>query len=70
MKNTHGGKRENAGPKNLPSGEHKEQIVIGLEKDFINEWGGKKKLQDDIKKWFYRQLKKMQIRHDREMRSH
>jgi len=60
MKNTHGGIRKGAGPKTLPKGEHKEQIVIGLEKDFINEWpGGKKKLQDDIKKWFYRQLKKM-----------
>lgn len=55
----HGGKREGAGPKTLPEGEHKEQIVIGLEQDYIIEWGGKKKLQNDIKTWFYRQLKKL-----------
>ena len=59
MKGKHGGFREGARRPTIPKGEHKEQIVIGLEKDFINEWGGKKKLQDDIKKWFYRQLKKL-----------
>ena len=58
MKNTHGGKREGAGPKTLPKGECKEQIVIGIEQDFIDEWGGKKKLQGDIKHWIYSVLQK------------
>ena len=58
MKGTHGGKRPGASPPTLPKGERKEQIVIGIEKDFIDEWGGKKKLQNDIKKWIYTILSK------------
>ena len=58
MKNKHGGFREGARRPTIPKGEHKEQVVIGIEKDFIAEWGGKKKLQDDIKKWIYTILSK------------
>lgn len=58
MKNRHGGKRKGAGPKTLPKGECKTQVQIGLEQDFIDEWGGKKKLQDDIKHWIYSILQK------------
>ena len=58
MKNQHGGKREGAGPKEIPKGEHKEIVAIYIERDFINEWGGKKKLQADIKKFIYRELQK------------
>ena len=58
MKNSHGGKRENAGPKKLPEGEGKKNVTIYIEQDYIDEWGGKKKLQDDIKKWIYRELQK------------
>ena len=58
MKNSHGGKRENAGPKKLPEGEGKKNVTIYIEQDYIDEWGGKKKLQADIKKFIYRELQK------------
>jgi hypothetical protein len=58
MKNNHGGARDGAGPKLLPRGECKKQIQIGIEQDFIDEWGGKKKLQEDIKDWIYGELQK------------
>ena len=59
MKNTHaGGERTGAGPPNKPPGEHKKQIYISLERDFIKEWGGEKKLQEDIKKFIHRELQK------------
>lgn len=53
MKNTHGGNRKGAGPKFLPKGEGKIQLQVGIEKDFVEEWGGKVKMQDDIKEWIY-----------------
>lgn len=52
-KNTHGGKRTGAGPKEIPEGEHKKNLTIYIEQDFINELGGKKKLQEEIKEWIY-----------------
>ena len=58
MKKSHGGKRANAGPNKLPEGECKEQVQVGIEKDYIAEWGGKKKLQADIKKFVYREIQK------------
>ena len=58
MKNKHGGKRDGAGPKTLPKGEHKKQVSVYIEQDHIDEWGGKKKLQADIKKFIYRELQK------------
>lgn len=57
MKNTHGGKRKGASPPTLPKGKHKKQVIVGIEQDFIIEWGGLKKLQKDIKEWFYYTLK-------------
>lgn len=58
MKMKHGGKRKGAGPKELPKGERKVQVQVGIEEDFIKEWGGLKKLQHDIKTWFYREIQK------------
>ncbi len=58
MKNQHGGKREGAGPKRLPKGECKKIVPVYIEQVFIEEWGGKKKLQDDIKQWIYSVLRK------------
>ena len=57
MKNTHGGKRKGASPPTLPKGEHKQQVIVGIEQDFIKEWGGLPKLQKDIKAWIYYTLK-------------
>ncbi len=57
MKNKHGGIRKGASPPTLPKGERKKQVIVGIEKDFIDEWGGLKKLQKDIKEWFYATLK-------------
>ena len=59
MKNQHGGKREGAGPKILPKDEHRKQVSVYIEQVFIDEWGGRKKLQDDIKHWIYSILKKI-----------
>lgn len=56
VKNTHGGKRANAGPKTIPKGEHKKNLTVYVEQDFINELGGKKKLQEEIKEWIYGRL--------------
>ena len=58
MKSKHGGKREGSGPKTLPEGECKKIVEVYIEQDFIEEWGGKKKLQYDIKKWIYTILSK------------
>ena len=58
MKKSHGGNRAKAGAKKLPKGECKKNVAIYLEQDHIDEWGGKKKLQADIKKFIYRELQK------------
>lgn len=52
-KNDHGGKRKSAGRKNLTEGEQKKILAVYIEQDFIDELGGKKKLQEDIKEWIY-----------------
>jgi hypothetical protein len=56
MKNKHGGNRPGAGPKFKDEGEHKIQVQVGIEKDKIKESVGLKKLQHDIKEWFYKKL--------------
>ena len=56
MKN-HGGKRDGAGPPIIPIGERKQQVSVYLEKDFIDEAGGVKKVQEDLKDHFYRNMK-------------
>lgn len=55
-KNTHGGKREGASPPKLPKGEHKKNVVVYIEQDFIDELGGKKKLQEDIREYVYHRI--------------
>ncbi len=60
MKNKHGGLRKGAGPKFLPKGEAKIQVQVGIEEVFIEEYGGLKRLQKDIKQWFYREVDKKQ----------
>lgn len=57
MKNKHGGTRKGSGAPKLPEDEHKKQVWIYLPENQIIEWGGLKKLQADIKKWFYSALK-------------
>ena len=55
-KNTHGGKRKNAGPNELPKGELKKELTVYIEQKYIDEFGGKKKLKEEIKKFVYRTL--------------
>ncbi|MEE9451048.1 MAG: hypothetical protein V3V72_13445 [Ignavibacteriaceae bacterium] len=57
MKNTHGGKRENAGAPKKPKGQHKKLVWFYFEQDYIKKLGGLKKMQDDIKKWLYSKIK-------------
>jgi hypothetical protein len=58
MGNNHGGIRDGAGPKLLPRGECKKIVTVYIEQDFIDEWGGRKKLQEDIKHFVYKELQK------------
>jgi len=55
--NGHGGTRKNAGRIEIPKGERKKILAIYIEQDFIEELGGKKKLQKNIKEWIYNSIK-------------
>ena len=55
-KNDYGGKRKSAGRKTLPKGEQKKILTVYIEQDFIDELGGQKKLQKDIKEYIYQRI--------------
>ena len=52
-KNTHGGKRKNAGPKTLPKGKPKKIVEVYIEEDYIDRLGGKRILKSKIRGFVY-----------------